>query len=150
MIFKTDRDRFFIWLWTGILLLINASTIVPMIFAPPHTTGLLSIFILNIIISGFILWIGIDIKYEFKEKYLIVKGGMFKSKILYQDITKVTNKPNIWVGYRIIFSKDAIAIHYKTALMGSVVISPKDKALFLAELKKRNENIKIDEEIKPI
>jgi hypothetical protein len=38
---------------------------------------------------------------------------------------------------------DAIEIHYKTGLLGSVKISPEEKEVFIEELKKRNPSIKV-------
>lgn len=50
---------------------------------------------------------------------------------------------NIWVGYRVLSSRDAIELHYKTGLLGSVKISPEQKELFIEELQKRNKLINI-------
>ncbi|BBH24395.1 hypothetical protein Back11_57400 [Paenibacillus baekrokdamisoli] len=144
MTFKTKRDRFFINLWVGLLLFINVIFLVPLIFSPPKAGELLTVIILDIIITGFLAWIAIDIKYVLLQDHLVVKGGLFKSRIQYRDITRITRNPNIWVGYKILFSQDALEVHYKTGILGSVIISPVDKELFINEMKKRNGNLKVE------
>ncbi|MDI2587375.1 PH domain-containing protein [Psychrobacillus sp. NEAU-3TGS] len=90
--------------------------------------------VLFFLCAGFIVWISIDIEYTFTENYLFVRGGPFRSKIPYEDITKVNPTANILVGYRVLSSKDALEIHYKKALLGSVIISPKRQEAFLQVL----------------
>ena len=46
-------------------------------------------------------------------------------------MTKVNKSSNILVGYRILSSKDALEIHYKNSLMGSIIISPDNQEQFL-------------------
>jgi hypothetical protein len=93
--------------------------------------------------TAFLIWIWADIRYEMREDYLFVKGGPFRSRIAYNDITRITLSKNIWFGYRLLASMDAIEIHYKTGLLGSVKISPEEKEVFIEELKKRNPSIKV-------
>lgn len=102
---------------------------------------MITIFISSV---GFLAWCGFAVKYTFYEDYLLVKGGPFRSKISYKDITKVSPTTELLTGYRILSSKDAIELFYKTGTFGSVKISPKDKEKFIIELEKRCKNIKID------
>lgn len=144
MKYKTKRDSFFVYLWTALILFINLVFFVPMLFDDIRFDEILIVCVFDFIISTSLIWLAIDISYIIKDEYLLVKGGMFKSKILYKDITKITGSPNIWVGYRLLFSRDAIEIHYKTGLMGSVIISPENKQAFIEELLHKNSSIKVD------
>jgi hypothetical protein len=94
-----------------------------------------------LIITGMLLWIFIDIQYTFYDDYLYVKGGPFRSKIRYEDITKVNKTSNILVGYRILSSKDALEVHYKHSLMGSIIISPDNQEQFLKVLVEKASHI---------
>jgi len=142
--FNTKRDTFFKRLWIAIIVLINALFLLPLIFDEVNLTALIIGISLDVIICGFMIWIAVDISYHVKEDYLLVKGGPFKSKIKYKDITKISGNTNIWIGYRILFSNDAIEVYYKTGSMGSVVISPDNKKEFIAQLVQRNQSITIE------
>lgn len=85
-----------------------------------------------ILIFAFMLWLLLDIKYIFHPDHLFVKGGPFRSRILYKEITRVSPTNEILTGYRILSARDGIEIFYRSALMGSVKISPKDREEFLA------------------
>ncbi|WP_244499293.1 PH domain-containing protein [Terribacillus halophilus] len=95
---------------------------------------LLSVFVIGVSI---ISWSAFQINYEFYPDYLLVKGGPFVSRIPYDKITSVTLSNNIFSGYRVLSSRDAIEIFYKHALWGSVTIAPDYKKEFLHELTKR-------------
>ncbi len=100
------------------------------IFVSEENTKWAGIFLclgLFVLFEGFLLWISLDIRYVFEKDYLFVKGGPFRSKIPYEDITKVNHTKEILSGYRILSSTDALEIHYKKASLGSVIISPADK-----------------------
>lgn len=144
MLFKTKRDRFFIYLWIGLILFINAIFIFPVFLDPPDAIGLWIIIVMDVLATVSLIWCAVDIRYELRTEYLYVKGGPFRSRIKYSDITRITGDPNLWVGYRILFSKDAIAVHYRTGVTGNVVISPENIELFIAELLKHNNSIKVD------
>lgn len=90
-----------------------------------------------VVCEGLILWFFLSMKYILHSDYLHVRGGPFSSKIKYNNITRVKDGHSILVGYRILTSRDSIEIFYKTGLIGSVKISPKDKDLFIQELTKR-------------
>ena len=97
--------------------------------------------ILFVMCVGFILWITFDIEYSFKDDYLFIKGGPFRSKIPYEDITKVNKTSQILAGYRILSSKDALEIHYKKATLGSIIISPSEQQKFLRVLSEKAPHI---------
>ncbi|MCI3919453.1 PH domain-containing protein [Paenibacillus sp. TRM 82003] len=144
MKYGSKRDAFFVVQWILILLLMNFVFLSPILFDDVSGLELLVVIGFDVLFSAFIIWLALDIRYVLFEDYLFVKGGMFRSKIQYKDITKISGKPNLWVGYRILFSRDAIEIYYKTGIMGSVVISPKDKASFIQQLVQCNNRIQLE------
>lgn len=96
---------------------------------------------LFLVCTAFILWISLDIHYVLYDDYLYVKGGPFRSNIKYKDMTKVNKTSNILVGYRILSSKDALEIHYKHSLMGSIIISPDNQDQFIKVLLEKASHI---------
>ena len=82
-------------------------------------------------------------KYVFREDFLLIKGGPFKSKILYQNITKVSPTTDRFTGYRISTSDKGFELFLKSATVGSIKILPKDKTGFITELRKRCPNTQI-------
>ncbi|MFD2924938.1 PH domain-containing protein [Halobacillus naozhouensis] len=138
MRFRSKIDSMFIAITSVVLLIIGIVFLVPYIFdESTHTFTFtavwLSIFFLTI---AFILWVSFSINYTFHETYLHVKGGPFFSKIPYDEITKVAPTEDIYTGYRLLSSSKGIEIHYKSGILGSVKISPREKHRFLSELKK--------------
>ncbi|WP_238456058.1 PH domain-containing protein [Lederbergia galactosidilytica] len=103
---------------------------------------LVSIFI---VLVSFILWTNFTVKYIFYRDYLFIKGGPFKSRIPYKNITEVSRTTAIFTGHRIMSSRDGLEIFNKTTFLGSIKISPRNKREFIIELKKRCPNIKIRE-----
>jgi len=145
MIFRTKRERFFTRVWMLVLILVNAVMIVPLWLDPEAgSTEAVVVLALCVVITGMLLWLMLGIRYTLTEDHLIVKGGPLGSKIRYDDITRITDRPSIWAGYRILSSRDAIEVHYKTGFMGSVMISPADKERFIEELQKRNPSIRFE------
>ncbi|MEH7112475.1 PH domain-containing protein [Neobacillus niacini] len=105
------------------------------------TIIVLSLCVLSI---GFILWSAFSIKYVFYQDHLFVKGGLFRSRIPYEEITRILTTKEIFTGYRLLSSKDGIEIYYKSSSLGSVKISPKDIEIFISEIKKRCPNVHFD------
>ncbi|MEI4771683.1 PH domain-containing protein [Psychrobacillus sp. FJAT-51614] len=148
MTFKSKRDRSFINLLIIAIGIIAIATLWPVVFElfyteAPDVGAIWVMIILFVVMTWFIVWISFDIEYTFKEDYLFIRGGLFRSKIPYEDITKVNRTSDILVGYRILSSKDAIEVHYKKAFMGSVIISPEDQEEFLKVLKEKVPQIHI-------
>ena len=144
--YKSTKDKFFITTMLIILLIILAVFLVPysldiyynIVISPFETifmTALLGIMI------GIILWIMMAIRYEFLDNYLFIQAGPFRSKVFYKDISKVESTyfsvMDALAGYQLMMSRDGVEIHYKTALLGSIRISPERKKEFLVELEKR-------------
>lgn len=146
MTFQAKRDRFFMTMIGGVLLLIFAVTAGPIVyelfFANTIDWAMIVVLLLTMILTcGFILWLIFDMEYTFQEEHLLVRGGPFRSKIPYEEITKMNDSTQIFVGYRVLSSKDALEIHYKRAFLGSVIISPAEKETFKKELLKRAPNM---------
>ncbi|WP_328589047.1 PH domain-containing protein [Sutcliffiella halmapala] len=96
-----------------------------------------------LISAGFLLWYVISIRYVICKDYLVIKGGPFKSKIPYQNITKVSLTTESLTGYRISSSDKGIELFYESARHGSIKILPKNKRVFVSELRKRCPNAQI-------
>ncbi len=140
MVFTSKMDRTFKKMLGFAIGLIAVTTLWPIIyelFMREEQTDWIAILVclgIFVLTAGLILWTSIGIRYVFEKDHLFVKGGLFRSRIPYEDITKV-NHSNQWLaGYRILSAKDAIEIHYKKAALGSVIISPSEKEKFLEVL----------------
>ncbi|HLQ72554.1 MAG TPA: PH domain-containing protein [Bacillota bacterium] len=144
MVFRSKTDSSFIIFISVAILIIAVVTIFPIFLEGgdelPVIITLLSVFFLC---TAGILWASFAIQYVFYEDYLYVKGGPFRSKIAYENITKVGPSSNFLVGYRILSSTEGIELFYKTALLGSVKISPKEQEKFIAELEKRCPHLEV-------
>ncbi|WP_391206445.1 PH domain-containing protein [Psychrobacillus sp. L4] len=148
MTFKSKRDRTFIILIMVASVLIALATLLPIVIElffmeAPDMIAVWITLVLFLLCEGFILWVSLDIEYTFKENYLFVRGGLFRSKIPFEDIMKVNPTSNILVGYRVLSSTDALEIHYKNAIMGSVIISPENREEFLKILLEKAPHIHI-------
>ena len=147
MTFQSKVDRFFSNLILIVVLIIGALIFLPLFFED-FRNELITVLVYTtilLIVIGFILWITFSIKYVFNQNYLFVKGGPFRSRIPYENITKVSPTTEIFTGYRILSAKDGLEIFYKNAALGSVKISPKNKSEFIIELKRRCPNVQIQQ-----
>lgn len=138
MVFHSKVDSFFVKFIIFAILLIAVVCFIPLFLEGGTDLAVIVTSISTfVIIAVLILWPVNKIKYVLNEDHLFVKGGPFKSRIPYKHITKVTGTRDIFTGYRILSSKDAIEIVYPTGLLGAVKISPVEKEFFLDELRKR-------------
>lgn len=144
--YKSKWDRYFLVFISLCIILISAVFLVPQSIAIAAGATLspldhIIFFSLLVICNMLIIWPMLSIRYEFLDDYLLVKGGPFRSKIRYEDITKVEasyfSAADTLVGYRIMTARDGVEIYYKTAMMGSIRISPSNKEKFIEELKTR-------------
>lgn len=142
--FRSKVDGSFILL-LGLTLLIVAVAIYHPLWLDEATDvhDVLGLTVFFLATVGFILWCTFSVKYVFHDDHLFVKGGPFRSRIPYQQITKVAPTRNVFTGYRLLSSFDAIEIFYEKGLLGSVKISPKERKKFLNELQKRCPHIRI-------
>lgn len=146
MVFRSKIDSFFVKLIVIVILILGLATFLPLFAESGNELSVvLTLTSVFLIMTTIILWCSFLIKYVFHQDYLFVKGGPFRSRISYENITKVSPTSSIFMGYRLLSSRDAIEIFYRTSLMGSVKISPKDQKAFIAELKKRCPNLLIEE-----
>ncbi|WP_121605178.1 PH domain-containing protein [Virgibacillus sp. Bac332] len=82
---------------------------------------------------GVLLWTSYDIKYTFYDDFLYLRGGIFRSRIHFDKISKVESFQfktlDLLAGYRILTSKDGIEITYNKRF-GAVKISPNPNPYF--------------------
>jgi hypothetical protein len=138
MVFRAKIDSFFLSVMSVTIFVVSGVLLIP--FFLDHNRTMLDaavVFSLLILSVGFIVWSVCSLTYVFCDGYLLVKGGPFRSRILYQEITKVSPTNDIFTGYRLLSAKSGIEIFYQSGFLGSVKISPKEMDLFLSELKKR-------------
>lgn len=139
MKFKSKRDSTYLSLMSVAIGVIVISCLFPLVFAEVWEEPMVIMILLSIclVTVGFALWVSLDIYYIFEDKALFLKAGPFRKRIAYDEITSISPTKDILTGYRLLSSKDAIAIYYKTGVMGEVKISPVEKEKFIEELKKR-------------
>ena len=142
MTFKSKRDLPVFLLLVASIIVIAIALLTPVVLHIIRTDAIDWILVILLIIgfaivSGILIWNYFDIYYEFRDDYLIVKNGIFKSKIPYNTIKKVKATKRMFTGYRANSSRDALEIEYSYG-MGSVVISPEHKDKFIAELMNRS------------
>lgn len=138
MVFRSKIDSFFIKFLIAIILIVGIFSLLP--FAIEKNLDLSVIVILAgmfILMVVFILWSFFTIEYRFTEDHLFVKGGPYRSRIAYKDISKVSSTTEVFSGYRVLSAKNSIEIFYSNAMLGSVKISPHHQKAFMVELKKR-------------
>ncbi len=144
MVFRSQKDRSFFLLIGISITIVALVTILPIFLASNVTIEAAIILIGTLLLSvGLIIWPFMNMQYVLHTNFLLVKGGPFRSKILYKDIVAVEDNHDILTGYRILASKDSLEIIYRGGIWGSVKISPVKKQVFINELLKRNESIKI-------
>lgn len=146
MTFRSKIDRTFMIMMSIALVIVALATLWPVVYESfftknPEYPAIWIMTAMFLIITGMLLWIFIDIQYTFYDDCLYVKWGPFRSKIRYEDITKVNKTSNILVGYRVLSSKDALEIHYKHSLMGSIIISPVNQEEFIKVLVEKASHI---------
>lgn len=112
MVYQTKRDVPVTLMLVFLILLIQADAIVPFVLGNMRVSGWI-ILILLTLLNGLIIWSFIDLKYVLKEHHLIIKAGLIKHQIPYENIDKVVQKKKLWSGFRLIGSRHAITIYYQ-------------------------------------
>ncbi|MED3572319.1 PH domain-containing protein [Cytobacillus praedii] len=145
MVFQSKIDKYYLYVLISAIVIIGIACVLPLFLDKQidlfGILCMLSIFFLTV---GFLLWISFSISYSFQENHLLVKTGPFKKRVQYIEITSIRPTKDIFTGYRILSSMDAIAISYRSGLMGELKISPKDKDAFLSELRARVPAMKVN------
>lgn len=145
MEFHSKIDKFFVGIISITVFIILSVFLIPLLLDYDRTSiDTITVLSLCVLSIGILLWSAFSIKYVLYNDHLFVKGGLFKSRIPYEDITRISPTTEIFTGYRLLSSKQGIELFYKSATLGSVKISPKDIDLFIFELEKRAPNIQID------
>lgn len=144
MTFHSKIDSFFIRFLLAAILLIAAVSFIPLLFEGAPFSAFVIVSATFFVTTALILWIAFAIRYVFLEQHLLVKAGPFRSRIPYGSILKVAPTRDIFTGYRLLSSRDALKIINNTTMFGTVKISPENQAAFIAELKKRCPDVKID------
>jgi hypothetical protein len=86
MVFRAKIDSFFISIMSISILVISGVLLIPLFLDKTRTTlDTVIVFSLLIISVGFFIWPVFSIKYVFYDDHLLVKGGPFRSRILYQN-----------------------------------------------------------------
>ena len=146
MVFRSKIDAYFATFLFIVILVIGGVTLIPLFIDKEATiTIMLTMTSIFIVIISLILWSTFSIKYVFYQDHLFVKGGLFRSRIPYDKITKVSPTKAIFTGYRILSSKEGLEIFYQSATLGSLKVSPKESKLFISEIKKRCLNVKFQD-----
>lgn len=144
MVFSSKVDKYFLSIIVSAILIMGVVISILLLLDDELTTTdgyiMLVVFFLSTV---FLLWLTLTNKYTFHQNHLVVKGGPFRSRIPYNEITKISPTSEILTGYRLLSSKESYELFYKTGILGSVKISPKESKRFISELKKRCPSIEI-------
>ncbi|KIL51687.1 hypothetical protein KP77_11990 [Jeotgalibacillus alimentarius] len=145
MTFRSKIDQSYKVLMLIAVVITGIATMFPIFI--DDQIDLIGVIVLTSIFAGtvcFLLWTLFSIKYIFFEDDLLVKGGPFRSRIRYEDITRVAHTHDLMTGYRLTMSSDSIQIFYRTGTFGSVKVSPEALDDFVEEIRKRCPNVRID------
>ncbi|AUD14442.1 MULTISPECIES: PH domain-containing protein [unclassified Planococcus (in: firmicutes)] len=148
MTFHSKIDSFFIRFILAAILFIAAISFIPLLFEGAPFSAFVIVTATFLVTTALILWITFAIRYVFLENHLLVKAGPFRSRIPYDSILKVAPTRDIFTGYRLLSSRDALELINNKTMLGTVKISPEDQSAFIAELKKRCPDLKIDDSIR--
>lgn len=146
MVFRSKMDTYFATFLFIVILVIGMVVFIPLLIDREATiTIMLTMTSFYIAIISFTLWSFLSIQYVFYEDHLFVKGGLFKSRIPYEKITKISPTKEIFTGYRALSSKEGLELFSDAVTWGSVKISPKESERFISEIQKRCPNVKIQD-----
>lgn len=145
MTFHSKIDSSFLRFILAAILFIAAVSFLPLLFDDAPFSAVVIVTATFLVTAALILWVTFDIRYVFLEQHLLVKAGPFRSRIPYGSILKVAPTRDIFTGYRLLSSRDALELINNTTMFGTVKISPENQEAFLAELKKRCPDVKLDE-----
>ncbi|ALS76494.1 hypothetical protein AUC31_15355 [Planococcus rifietoensis] len=144
MTFHSKIDSFFIRFLLAAILIIATVSFVPLLFEDAPFSAFVIVTATFLLTTALILWITFAIRYVFLDHHLLVKAGPFRSRIPYESILKVAPTRDIFTGYRLLSSRDALELINNKTMFGTVKISPENQHSFIEELKKRCPDLKID------
>ncbi|WP_164462113.1 PH domain-containing protein [Bacillus sp. FJAT-42376] len=147
MVFRSKLDSFFIKIMVCTAIFVGLVLFVPLFFdssAGPIVYLIEAGIFLAVVL--FFIWSIASLEYTFHPGFLTVKGGPLKSKIPYEEITRAAPTRDIYTGYRLVSSRYAIDLSYRSASLGSVKITPENPEQFLKELRKHCPQAVIEED----
>lgn len=143
MVFQSKIDKYYLYVIVSAIIIIGLACILPLFLDKQiDIYGIVIMLTIFFLTAVFLLWISFSISYTFQENHLLVKTGPIKKHIKYNEITSVRPTKDIFTGFRILSSIDALAISYQSGIMGEIKISPKEKDAFLTELRERIPSLK--------
>ncbi|WP_336775838.1 PH domain-containing protein [Paenibacillus sp. MMO-58] len=140
MIFAPKRDLWLsvtIWVTVGILAF---SAISPFVIGGTGVFETILVLALCLPVAVFMLWIWLGVSYELTGSDLLVRMGPIRTVIPLASIRKIKQVRSIIASTAT--SVDRLEIHYKAYDM--IYISPLDREAFLAELKQRCPQLKLE------
>ena len=99
---------------------------------------------LYVVVIGVFLWTMFSARYQFRQRYLYLTGGLIRIRIPYKNISHVTRTFEIRAGFHLMTSKDGLIIHFQSAVLTEFKISPDKQHDFLKELIKRAPQTQLD------
>ncbi|MFJ5764469.1 PH domain-containing protein [Lysinibacillus sp. NPDC093210] len=142
MVFRSKVDVFLLILIFVVVSIMGTIPLLSLYKELPFSI-LLIIAVLFIVSGGFVWWYGASIQYVFYKEYLCIKGGPFKRRIPYQNITKVSPTTDNFTGYKISPTDKGLELWVESANFGSIKVFPENKSEFIAELRKCCPNLEI-------
>jgi len=139
MKFKSRKDWWLTLLVWGSMLFAICSSGYGLIVKPTTFFELILIVLLAIVLPLFMLWLWCTTEYIIKEKYLIIRSGPFKKRILLESIKSVRKTLNPISSPAL--SLRRIEINY--GIYGFILISPKNREKFISTLLEIYPDIKV-------
>lgn len=142
MKFKSKHDLFFITLFSSNSFLWLIALVVARSLLPLNQTieGLLTLVLVFVVVS----WLSANyfIVYELQQNGLTIRNGPFVKRISYKQIDKAESVQfklaDVMTGNRVLSSKEGVILYYTTTFgKQRIKLSPIDKEVFLAELRKK-------------
>ena len=143
MTFPSKIDRQFIILKLAIYLILGVVCTLPLLIGQDSSwvvaTVTLGVFVVVLCID---MLITIPITYTLNHDHMLIRGGVIKIRIDYQDIQHIQPTSDLYTGFRIMTSADALQIIYSSGLFGEIKISPQDKERFTQEVVSRAPHVR--------
>lgn len=100
--------------------------------------------ILSLVIA-MIVWVLVDTRYVIKTNFLLYRSGPFRGRIDIRKIKKIRIHSGLFVPVSMKPSLDTNGLIITYNQYDDVFISPKNRSIFLEELKKINPNIEVND-----
>lgn len=138
MTFKSRKDGLFTCIVIGTVLVLTGLTIAETI----STDGsLLPVYIVNIFVIGFLLWLWMDTSYRIGQTHFYYRSGPFKGKIEINKIREVVRDKTAYIGLKPALAQKGLIIKYEK--YNDIYISPLTNDTFISYLLTVNPDIKI-------